>query len=252
MVGYNCPLCNTRITVPDEQVGKKARCPHCGKIHPVSSPLFGKKYDVDSFVEEMLEQEGSQRKEAEVDPWYQPSTPNTDSQRQPSVKDTTQCPFCGEEILEVAVKCKHCKSDLSTLIKCTLRDTQGNAVETLIAKDMKDLEKMVKARNLDIEVMSQRFGDEEEATVYTQCHYCGKIMSIDDIICPKCGKQSGFLPWYHVLGGIAGGVVGWLVAEISFLNACFLIPGGIFGGVVIAIVVRQKKINEVKRRKWTN
>ena len=168
-------------------------------------------------------------------------------------EDTTQCPYCGEEILEVAVKCKHCRSDLSIPpMKCTLRDAQGKVVDTIIVKNMKDLEKIAKARNLDIASISQRFGDEEQAIVYTQCHYCGKIMSIDDIKCPHCGKQSGFLPWYHVLGAIAGGVMGWLVTKIFPLNACFFIPGFAFGGVVIGIIVRQKKIDEVKRRKWTN
>jgi len=29
-------------------------------------------------------------------------------------KKTKKCQFCGEEILEVAVKCKHCKTDLQT------------------------------------------------------------------------------------------------------------------------------------------
>ncbi len=32
----------------------------------------------------------------------------------PSVGDTKTCPFCGEEIKKVAVRCKHCQADLST------------------------------------------------------------------------------------------------------------------------------------------
>lgn len=28
--------------------------------------------------------------------------------------ETKACPYCGEQILAIAVKCKHCHSDLST------------------------------------------------------------------------------------------------------------------------------------------
>src|SRR5689334_11951276 len=31
----------------------------------------------------------------------------------PAAGDTKPCPFCGEEIKKVAVRCKHCQADLS-------------------------------------------------------------------------------------------------------------------------------------------
>ncbi len=34
----------------------------------------------------------------------------------PEARETKACPYCGEEILAVAVKCKHCGSDLSQLL----------------------------------------------------------------------------------------------------------------------------------------
>lgn len=42
-----------------------------------------------------------------------PSTPTSASAPQPE-RETKVCPFCAEEILAAAVKCKHCGSDIPT------------------------------------------------------------------------------------------------------------------------------------------
>ena len=43
-------------------------------------------------------------------------------------EETKKCPFCGEEILAVAVKCKHCGSDLTGKEKIKMDLNTGNII----------------------------------------------------------------------------------------------------------------------------
>jgi len=49
--------------------------------------------------------------------------------------DTKPCPYCGEEIKKVAVRCKHCQADLSKPVEADFKGAQPNQ-----AKPMDDFE----------------------------------------------------------------------------------------------------------------
>ncbi|HEY2748838.1 MAG TPA: hypothetical protein VGL86_29660 [Polyangia bacterium] len=53
-------------------------------------------------------------------PPTQPPTP-------PSTNDTKPCPYCGEEIKKVAVRCKHCQADLSKPVEPDFKGAQPQA-----------------------------------------------------------------------------------------------------------------------------
>lgn len=99
-----CPGCSQQLDVPEDLLGQIVECPSCNQSIQLPEP----------------------------EPSPAPSTPSKQKMvfRKPSKKTfsfgrtsssqgnkTKACPFCGEEILSVAVKCKHCGSDLNAKSK---------------------------------------------------------------------------------------------------------------------------------------
>jgi len=77
----NCPHCNRKLRVPDNIAHHQARCPSCSKVFSLPAPEAGG---------------GSEEPVATAMPSATASQP------------TRPCPFCGEQIMLVAQKCKHC------------------------------------------------------------------------------------------------------------------------------------------------
>jgi len=86
---FNCPHCNQKLEVPQDMLGQVIDCPTCNrKIQLLAAELPKPK-----------------PKSADV----LPPASSTPSQPSPQgLKDSRPCPFCGETILSVAKKCKHC------------------------------------------------------------------------------------------------------------------------------------------------
>ena len=77
-MNITCPHCQTILRVPDEYVGRNAKCPKCHKAFDTAAP------DKTSQTSEY-----------------------------PLEADTKPCPACGETIKASAIKCKYCKKNLS-------------------------------------------------------------------------------------------------------------------------------------------
>ncbi len=101
---YTCPKCNQSFNLPLKEVNeaRSFTCPHCqahfdfGELsqsqeHPYEEPEEEITATIDTSAN-LAEQESGG------------GTPQ---------KKTKACPFCGEEILETALKCKHCGELLS-------------------------------------------------------------------------------------------------------------------------------------------
>jgi len=84
-IEFTCPHCNTTLEIESEHAGKTFECPSCKNA--ISAPS---------------------KKVVAV--------PKRQITMRPPSAATKPCPFCGEEILNVAVKCKHCGTDLGAAV----------------------------------------------------------------------------------------------------------------------------------------
>ena len=117
-------------------------CAKCGKIYEVENKYSGKSVKCKKCNNKLIipkEPEKEQTKEYQIlDEIYQglPAPEDSNTQNLDPIydlqKETKACPFCGEEILEVAKKCKHCGEFLEILnpIQQTKNNTKKKKIAT--------------------------------------------------------------------------------------------------------------------------
>ncbi len=81
---FNCPHCNQSLEAPEEMLGQQINCPSCNGVIELPAPT-------------------AKKQSAPPPPPQQPQT--------------RACPFCGEQILAFAIKCKHCGEFLDGRVK---------------------------------------------------------------------------------------------------------------------------------------
>lgn len=123
-VGYDCPHCAARLKSPLDDAGKVDTCPECDTTFVVPGSEERSRIQVQRDADERRQREEeaerqrhhelllnaakeSERKSA-PDLLGERKVPKGDYQHTPQSSQTRRCPYCAEEILTAAKKCKHC------------------------------------------------------------------------------------------------------------------------------------------------
>jgi predicted RNA-binding Zn-ribbon protein involved in translation (DUF1610 family) len=102
MLRFNCDNCGCKIKVPDKHAGRKGKCPKCGQI--VLIPAVTAQEPIHNKATTSISSPNQDMNALKVTA--------QDDQTDTTTEKTMQCPYCGETILAVAKKCKHCKEFL--------------------------------------------------------------------------------------------------------------------------------------------
>lgn len=110
MIPVECPKCKSRLQAPDEAAGRTAKCKKCGSpiTIPNAAPV-AEKPKPNTLIAATPPKTITAKPvtNAVLEPRYSP----------PSLPQTANCPFCGEDVLATAKKCKHCGEILDVAMR---------------------------------------------------------------------------------------------------------------------------------------
>jgi len=128
---FHCPHCDRRLAADEKLIGRTVQCPDCDGAIQVPAPA------------------------SRVQPTFTASTSSAPEPKTSPKRETKACPYCAEEILAKAKKCKHCGEMLYASRK-TQQQEQPAPVPTPAPRQNPVLQTTASAGNLMVEDRKSR------------------------------------------------------------------------------------------------